>query len=173
MRYVGLTKLKRVDKLIGVSARLSRDFSFHLLIVGDGSQGKNLENLARDVGLKNMLFVGTAPYNDVPFYMAASDVLVLPSESEGLPDCVQQAMACGVPIVASNVGGLPEIITNGVNGYLVNSEVEMEMRLKSLMSSPGLVATMERSAMEFARDNLSLDSVVKQTEDLYASLILP
>lgn len=172
--FVGsLFKLKRVDKLIKVSAKLSRDFDFHLLIVGDGSERTNLENLARDLGLKNIIFIGTTPYNDVPFYMAASDVMVLPSESEGLPDSVQQAMACGIPVVASNIGGLPELITNGVNGYLVNNESEMEGRLKLLLSSPALAATMGRNAVEFARDNLSLDVVVKQTEDLYASLILP
>lgn len=170
--FVGsLMKIKRVDRLISVSARLSKDSSFHVLIVGDGPDRANLENLARDLGLKNIVFTSTVPHGDIPFYMVASDVLILPSESEGLPGCVQEAMACGIPVVASNVGGLPDIITNEVNGYLINDESEMEERLRLMMSSPHLTAMMGVNALEFAKQNLSLDMVAKQTEDLYVSVL--
>ena len=166
-----LIKLKRVDRLIRVTAKLSRDFNLHVLTVGNGPERANLENLAKSLGLENILFIGRAPYDNMPFYMAASDILVLPSESEGLPGCVQEAMACGTPVVASNVGGLADLITNGENGYLVDNEAEMEERLRLLMSSPELVQTMGANALEFARQNLSLDMVVKKTEELYASVL--
>jgi N-acetyl-alpha-D-glucosaminyl L-malate synthase BshA len=166
-----LIKVKRVDRLIRVTAKLSRDLNIHVLIVGNGPERANLENLAKSLGLENILFIGRAPYDNMPFYMAASDILVLASESEGLPGCVQEAMACGTPVVASNVGGLAELITNGVNGYLVDNEAEMEERMRLLMSSPELVQTMGANALEFARQNLSLDMVVKKTEELYASIL--
>jgi teichuronic acid biosynthesis glycosyltransferase TuaC len=170
--FVGnLIKLKGADRLIQVSARLSRDFDFYLLIVGDGPERANFERLAEELGLKNIVFTGMVPHDDVPFYMAASDVLVLASESEGLPGCVQEAMACGIPIVASNVGGLPDIITNGATGYLSSGEEEMEEQLKRLMSSPELCSLMGTNALNFARQTLSLDKVVEQLEKLYASLL--
>ncbi len=170
--FVGsLFRIKRVDRLIKVSARLFSDFNFHVLIVGDGPERANLEKLARDLKLKNILFIGRVSHDDVPLYMTASDVLVLPSESEGLPGCVQEAMACGVPVVASNVGGLPDIIKNETTGFLINDESEMETSLRLLMSSPQLAATIGRNALEFARSNLSLEKVAGQTEDLYASVL--
>lgn len=170
--FVGnLIKLKDVDKLIKVSARLSRDFDLHLSIVGDGPERANLQRLAEELGLKNIVFTGIVPHDDVPLYMAASDVLVLPSETEGLPGCVQEAMACGIPVVASNVGGLPELVTNGATGYLASDEKEMEEHLKRLMSSPELCSLMGANALDFARCTLSLDKVVEQVEKLYASLL--
>lgn len=166
-----LVKLKGIDKLLRISVNLSKEFDFHLLIAGDGPEMKNLEELANRLGLSNILFKGMISYQDMPFYMAASDILVLPSESEGLPGCVQEAMACGMPTVASNVGGLPDIITNGVNGYLVNNEEEMEERLRLMMSSPSLMASMGANALEFAKRNLCLDAVVEKTEKLYHSIL--
>ncbi len=99
--------------------------------------------------------------------MAASDVLVSPSESEALPTCVQEGMACGIPIVANNVGGLPDLVTHGENGYLTNDEFEMEKYLRQLMSSPELVALMGAKALDFARQNLSIDRIADQIEGLY------
>jgi len=166
--FVGsLFKLKRVDRLIQISANLSKDFNFHVLIVGDGPERQKLKRLAESLGLKNILFKGSVPHKDMPFYMAASDVLVLPSETEGLPGCVQEAMACGIPIVASNVGGLPDLITNGATGYLANDEVEMERYLRQIISSPESISLMATNVLTFARQNLSLDNVVERIEEVY------
>ncbi len=170
--FVGsLIKLKRVDTLINICNNLKKDCSFHFLIVGDGIEREYLENLVKDLKLRNVLFKGQIPYEDMPFYIAASDVLTLNSESEGLPGCVQEAIASGIPVVVRDVGGLSEIITDGVNGYLTHSEAEMEERLRLLINSPHLVATIGANALEFARRNLSFDTVVKQTNELYASVL--
>ncbi len=171
--FVGyLYKLKRVDRLIKASANLSKDFDFHVVIAGDGPERQKLESMARSLGLENILFKGSIPHDDVPFYMAAADVLVLPSETEGLPGCVREAMACGIPVIASNVGGLPDLITNEITGYLANDEIELDKYLRVIMSSPALRATMGTNALDFARQNLSLDSVIEQIEEVYASVSL-
>jgi glycosyltransferase involved in cell wall biosynthesis len=170
--FVGhLFKVKRVDKLIRIAANLNNDFDFRIVVAGDGPERRNLEKMAEKLEVRNVSLAGEIPHADMPLYMAAADVLALPSEAEGLPSCVQEAMACGVPVVASNVGGLPDLITNGVTGYLANNEMEMETYLKQMMSSPELVSTMGVNALEFARQNLSLDEVVKQIEELYASVL--
>ena len=67
-----------------------------------------------------IIFTRNAPYSEIPKYMAAADVFVLPSLTEGLGMVILEAMACGVPVVASKVGGVPEILTPGYNGLLVD-----------------------------------------------------
>ncbi|MBI2869938.1 MAG: glycosyltransferase [Chloroflexi bacterium] len=160
--YVGsLFKLKRVDGIIRASARL-RPRDFHLVIVGDGPERESLENLADSTGAKNIIFAGKVAHHDVPLYMAASDILVLFSETEGLPSCVQEAMASGLPVVASNVGGLPDLVADGVTGYLVDSENELASALDRLISSPSMTAGLGMNALNFARRNLCVDSVVER-----------
>lgn len=172
MLFAGtLIKPKRVDNLISICANLNKDFDFQLLIAGDGPEKKILKNLVKDLKLTNVLLKGEIPHKDMPLYMAASDVLMLASESEGLPGCVQEAMASGIPVVTSNIGGLRDVITNGINGYLTLNEAEMEERLRLLMTSPELVATMGTNALEFAKQNLSLNMVLKRTQELYASVL--
>jgi len=166
-----LIKLKGVDKLIKVSAKLMRALPHQLIILGDGPERARLEQLASNLESENVFFIGRVQHQDVPLYMNAVDVLVLPSESEGLPKCVQEAMACGTPVIATSVGGTPEIITDGVNGFLVNSEAELEERLRLLISNPELFSKMGANAREFATHYLSIDKVVKQTEELYQTVI--
>ncbi len=167
-----LISLKRVDMLIRVCSRLFRHYPhIYLTIVGEGPERAKLEQLARDGDLENVQFTGRIAYDKMPLYIGASDVLVLPSKSEGLPDCVQEAMACGVPVIASNVGGLPELIEDGINGYLVNSEDELQTCLEKLIKHPELAASMGVNALEFAKRNLRLDAVVEQTEKLYNSVL--
>lgn len=166
-----LLRVKRVDRLIKICQKLNHDSECNLIITSDGPERENLNSLIKSLKVKNVRFTGEIPDKDVPRYMAAADVLVLASESEGLPTCVQEAMACGIPVVTSDVGGLPEIVHDGFNGYLTHSENEMEERLRLLMASPELVVTLGANALEFARQNLSLDMVTKKTEEVYASVL--
>lgn len=87
-----------------------------LLIVGDGAQRRELETIARDLNIK-AVFVGWQ-HDTAPYY-AMMDIFVLPSLFEGLPNVVLEAMAMKKPVVATNVGGNPDVISNGVNGFLV------------------------------------------------------
>ena len=167
-----LISLKRVDMLIRVCSRLFRHYPhIYLTIVGEGPERANLEQLTRDGDFENVQFTGRIAYDKMPLYIGASDVLVLPSKSEGLPDCVQEAMACGVPVIATNVGGLPELIEDGINGYLVKSEDELQTYLEKLIKCPELAVSMGENALEFAKRNLRLDVAVEQTEKLYNSVL--
>lgn len=170
--FVGnLIKLKGVDKLIKASAKLICELPHQLVIIGDGPERARLEQLTSNLEVGNALFTGRVQHQDMPLYMNAADVLALPSESEGLPDTVQEAMACGVPVIATNVGGLPELITDGVNGFLLNNEAELEECLQLLISNPELRAEMGANAREFAVNNLSIEKVINQTEELYTSVL--
>ncbi|OPX94110.1 MAG: Glycogen synthase [Syntrophorhabdus sp. PtaB.Bin027] len=91
-----------------------------LILVGDGEESERLAALSIKLGIQEYVqFVGKVPHEKVLTFMQNADVFVLPSLSEGLPNVLLEAMACGLPIVATNVGGIPDIITNGVNGFLV------------------------------------------------------
>lgn len=91
-----------------------------LTIVGDGSDRKNLELLAAQLGLKEKVkFVGSKSQTEVLQYLQKTDIFVLPSFSEGVPVVLMEAMAASIPVVATQVGGVSELVEDGVNGYLI------------------------------------------------------
>lgn len=100
------------------SAVLKRDDDTLLALVGDGETRGDVERMVREYGLsERVLFLGRQ--ERVPEFLRAMDVFVLPSKREGAPISVLEAMACGIPVVATDVGGVGEIIEDGVNGRVV------------------------------------------------------
>ncbi len=94
----------------------------HLLIVGDGHLKQTLKTQARDLGiLRHVSFHGRRPHREIPLWMNAADLFCLPSIREGRPNALLEALACGTPVVASEVGSIPEIIHEG-NGRMVSAE---------------------------------------------------
>lgn len=91
-----------------------------LVIVGTGPEQQNLESLAVQLGIgQRVLFTGELPNEELLYWYSAADMLVLASSREGWPNVLLESMACGTPVVATNVGGIPEIIGQGVAGRLV------------------------------------------------------
>jgi glycosyltransferase involved in cell wall biosynthesis len=91
-----------------------------LLLVGSGDQEKALRSLAEELGITEaVVFCGRRPYHEIPAYLSAADVFAFSSLDEGTPRAIMEAMAMQVPVVATRVGGIPELITHGVNGFLV------------------------------------------------------
>ena len=120
--FVGrLTSVKGVQYLIRAMKQVQDKIpDARLIIVGDGEEREMLETLSIDLGIqKYVQFIGKVPHEKVKTFMHQADVFVLPSLSEGFPLVILEAMACGLPIIASCVKGIPEIITHGTNGYLV------------------------------------------------------
>lgn len=92
-----------------------------LLVAGDGPLRMELESLARELGVREAVqFMGTVPHDDLPAVYAAADVFVRPSLSEGLGSVFLEAMAAGVPVVASSVGGIPDIVQHEQTGLLAD-----------------------------------------------------
>ncbi len=108
-------------------------------LVGDGNLRPTLEATVDAQGLRgHVLFAGLVPHHEVGAWLAAADVLVLPSLSEGLPHTVMEAMAFSLPVVATAVGGVPEIVHDGVSGYVVPpaQSVPLADRLVDLLRDP-------------------------------------
>jgi glycosyltransferase involved in cell wall biosynthesis len=123
--FVGrLVSVKGVQYLIRAMKQVHTKIpDARLIIVGDGEEREMLESLSLQLGIQNYVqFIGEIPHEKVQTYMQQAEVFVLPSLSEGLPNVIIEAMACGLPIVVSRVGGIPEIITNDTNGYLVEAK---------------------------------------------------
>jgi len=143
-----------------------------LLIVGDGKERQNLESLVTKLDLgKGINFVGEVPHEEVPVYMAASDVFVLSSLSEGFPSVLLEAMAAGLPVVATNVKGLSEIIEEGENGFLVEPRDPEGIAEKVLqfLGDDDLRQRISRNNKKKVRE-YSWEGVIDRIEEVYASL---
>jgi N-acetyl-alpha-D-glucosaminyl L-malate synthase BshA len=122
--------VKRVKTVIHVFARAARQVPLRLLMVGDGPDLVEASHLARDLGVHdNVQFLGEQ--DQVVPLLSASDVFLLPSGQESFGLAALEALACGVPVVASRVGGLPEVVDDGVSGFL-HDPVDVEGMAQSI-----------------------------------------
>ena len=123
--FVGeLVPIKGVEFLVDAWATLQRRGFLGnqdlLAIIGDGKCRAELERRVEDAGIRSRVrFTGAIPQAEVSRWIAASDLLCLPSRNEGTPNVVVEALACGIPVVSTRVGGVPALVRDGVNGLLV------------------------------------------------------
>lgn len=177
LRVIGcVAKLSRVKNhalLLRAVARVSQvRHDVVLMLVGDGALRGELEELAAWLGLSGrVLFLGER--TDVPSLLKLMDVFVLSSTSEGLPNAVMEAMAAGVPIVATRVGGVPELVTDGVTGLLVppQNEESMARALAELLDDPGAASRMGRAGQEKVRRECNIDTSVRVFEEVMMLLL--
>jgi len=144
-----------------------------LRIAGRGSLLENLERQAADLGISRcVVFLGLR--RDIPLLLNAADGFVLSSAWEGLPNAVMEAMAAAKPVVATGVGGVPELIQEGVNGYLVpprDAEALAAGMMKMMALSEAERQAMGEAGRAHIEANYSLERVVDQWEALYKNLL--
>ena len=137
-----LIERKANDLVIGALPSLPE---FTLLLAGDGPQRGQLENLADRLGVRDRIrFLGSVPHQDLPRVYSAADILVLASSREGWPNVLLEAMACGTPVVASNVWGNPEVVSASAAGLLMEERTSncLAQTVRKLMSQlPDRAAT--------------------------------
>jgi len=142
------------------------------LLVGDGPLRKRYEQMADELGLKEKVrFLGKR--NDVSSILSSLDIAVLSSTSEGLSNVILESMAAGRPVVATDAGGSPELVSDGVNGCLVppaNSRAMAEA-IESLLRNPEEAIEMGRMGKSMVRDKFSRKHMVENYEKLYVSLL--
>lgn len=121
--YVGrLSSEKGVQILLqSLSVLLAKGFDFRMTLLGDGAERKALENFVDEVGLsEKVVFAGFANQDEVRDALKESDIFILPSFAEGVPVSLMEAMATGVPVIGTNVGGVTELIEHDVSGIVVS-----------------------------------------------------
>jgi L-malate glycosyltransferase len=156
--------------LLAAASSICREFpDVVFLLIGDGRERPKLEQQVREAGLeRNFLFLGHR--NDISELLACCDLSVLPSETEALPNSILEAMAARLPVVATCVGGIPEIIEDGTNGLLVppqNPQALAGAVLRILRDS-NLATRLACSGQERMRTHFGLDRLITELERLYA-----
>lgn len=143
------------------------------LVVGDGPLRADLEALAQRLGLGDRVrFTGVRA--DIGESMAAASISVIPSESEGLSNVLLESMAASLPVIATSVGGTPEVIEDGQSGLMVPScdPSALAGAICSLLSDPGLAAALGRAGRRRVELMFQLDRMVTETETLYDDMLL-
>jgi glycosyltransferase involved in cell wall biosynthesis len=143
-----------------------------LLIIGEGDERGNLENYVRELNLgEKVIFTGYR--EDVEELMALMDILVLTSLREGLPRVLVQAAAVGIPLVAFNVDGVPEIIKDNHNGFLIRTKdvEQLANRIVRYIDNKKLVLLHGQKGREFIKDKWSIKDMVRRTDQIYNHLV--
>jgi N-acetyl-alpha-D-glucosaminyl L-malate synthase BshA len=163
--------LKRAIDTVHILHRLRSSRPALLILAGDGPDQTVVREEAQRLGvLDSVRFLGAI--DEVETVMAACDVALFPSESESFGLAALEAMACQLPVVASRVGGLPEVVVHGESGYLreVGDIEGMAQDIDSLLDDDILRRRMGDAALTRARNEFSLESSLLQHEALYARL---
>jgi N-acetyl-alpha-D-glucosaminyl L-malate synthase BshA len=161
--------VKNLAGVVRVFSEVARRRPARLLLVGDGPDAGTARRMARDLGQEARVhFLGA--YEDVAEVLAAADVFLLPSQDESFGLGALEAMASGVPVVASRVGGLPEVVVDGVTGFLCPPDDVEAMAEASLR----LLADLDRfraAASRHAAERFPAPSIVPQYEALYGEVL--
>jgi len=143
-----------------------------LLIMGDGPELPGLETLSRSLGIRHdcvFMPAGTA----VAEWLNEIDIFVLPSRSEALSNSLMEAMACGCAVVASRVGGNPELVTHAAQGLLFHpgNVAELADHLTALASQPELRLRYAQAGREFIHANFGIAKAAGRMADIYSELL--
>ncbi len=164
-------EVKRVKDVVRIFARIRKAMPAVLVMIGDGPDRGEAEREAEQLGVADTVrFLGRL--DRVATVLQSSDLFLLPSQSESFGLAALEAMACGAPAVASRVGGLPEVIEDGVSGILeLPGSVEaMGRRAVEVLLDPRRYAAMREAALVQAR-SFSAERIVPQYEALYAQAV--
>jgi L-malate glycosyltransferase len=164
--------VKRVEDVIAIFSLVRKQRPARLLMVGDGPERPKAEWLANTHGVgKDVLFMGKQ--NDMARLLSIADILLLPSQLESFGLVALEAMACEVPVVATNVGGLPEVVRHGTDGYLceVGDVDAMAAACLGVLENPTLRSEMGKVARARARAEFCASKIVVKYEELYRRTI--
>lgn len=163
-----LRPVKQVDAVVRVFARIRQQVAARLVIVGEGPERGKATQLVRALDLQpHVEMIGEA--QDIVGVLSVADLFLLPSLQESFGLSALEAMACGVPVVASKIGGLPEVVEDGVTGCLHPPDAieEMAACAVKILSDGALHARLAAAGVRVAREKFSADRVVPLYETLY------
>ncbi|HRP01787.1 MAG TPA: N-acetyl-alpha-D-glucosaminyl L-malate synthase BshA [Candidatus Kapabacteria bacterium] len=164
--------VKRVQDTIRILKEVNKDIPTKLLLVGDGPEKSDCEKLSRELGMsENIKFLGKQSM--VVELLSASDVFLLPSQSESFGLSALEAMSCGVPVVASNIGGIPEVVSHGKSGYVAEfGDINrMAKYVKDLLSNEKKWKMYSKESRKIAEEKFNKHIIIPQYEQLYERLI--
>jgi len=169
---IGIVAVLRLAKRHKDLLYAVKDLDINLAIIGDGPQRKNIEKLIKELNIKNKVFM-LGHRDDVAEILPSLDIFVLPSSEEALGTSILEASACGVSVVASNTGGIPECVENNKSGLLFESQNIKDLRekLKILIENENLRKEFGKYGRKMIEEKFSVGKMVSDTQKLYEELI--
>jgi len=165
--------VKGFSLLIDVANNVIKEYpNIVFLIIGTGSESRELKYKIKNYGImKNFNFVGNQ--KDIQFYISKMDFIILPSKSEGFPNVVLEAMASHKPVVATRVGGVPEVVVHGKTGFIIEpgNVSAMTISIKKLCEDEGLRNKMGRAAFTHAKNQFGIEKMMDKHLKYYLKKI--
>jgi glycosyltransferase involved in cell wall biosynthesis len=164
---------KRLDLWLEAASRLARTTEAHFLLVGDGPMLARIQAQAQALDLGSRIHL-PGLQEDVRPYLAAMDVYLMSSEFEGLPLALLEALAVGLPVVATAVGGIPEVLPDQESGILVpfgNPEA-LARAVSRLLEEPELRSKMGQRARQRVAEEFGIERMARELEEVYDRVLL-
>jgi N-acetyl-alpha-D-glucosaminyl L-malate synthase BshA len=164
-------KVKRIPDIIKIFYKIQKEIPSKLMMVGDGPEKEKAERMCRKFGIQDkVIFFGNS--NEIDRILCLTDLFLLPSETESFGLAALEAMACGVPVISSNSGGLPEVNLDGVSGYLsdVGEIDEMAENALKILKDDSVLAEFKKNALHVA-ENFDIKNILPIYEALYLKAI--
>jgi N-acetyl-alpha-D-glucosaminyl L-malate synthase BshA len=173
--FIGnLTKGKGIYNLIEIFKKISKtNKNIYLFIIGEGEEKNNLIKIIKQHQInEKVILLNGCSHESVADWMSASDIFVMLSKKEGLPNVILEAMACERPVVAGKVGGIPEIIEEEKYGTLVNLDdpITIEKKIEELIWKPEKRARMGRESRERIKTNFSWSETANKMMEIYRKI---
>lgn len=166
---------KGLDRLIRAMPLVKRQVpDSALLLVGDGRERPRLERLAEELGVRDRIrFAGSVPPPEVKHHLGLASVFALPSRVEGLGSSFLEAMACGLPIVAGPVGGIPDFLEDGKTGLFCEPEnpASLSEKIVRLLRDDALASRLGRAGWQLVRERYQWDAASERIAEIYRELI--
>jgi N-acetyl-alpha-D-glucosaminyl L-malate synthase BshA len=164
-------KVKRIPDIIKIFYKIQKEIPSKLMMVGDGPEKEKAEKLCRKFGIQDkVIFFGNS--NEIDRILGLTDLFLLPSETESFGLAALEAMACGVPVISSNSGGLPEVNSDGVSGYLsdVGDVNEMAENALKILKDDAVLDKFKKNALHVA-EQFDIKNILPVYEELYHKAI--
>lgn len=170
-----LVQKNGVDILIDAVAKCrEKGRNIKCLIIGEGPLRKKLESRVTKLGLGNaVVFLGHIPQRDLPLYFGVSDMFIRPSRSEGLGNSFLEAMAAGVPVIGTPVGGIVDFLKDGDTGFIAQPDDagSVAAKMREILDDPALTGKVVKNARELVHRNYSWETVAQLMRNIFNRMI--
>ncbi len=170
-RLVPKNGLSTLIRAVKIAKPLVADLK--LVIIGSGPLEAGLKNLAIELGLSNdIVFLGEKPYSEIPRYLKAADLFVRPSHSEGLGNAFIEAMAAGIPIIGTPVGGISDFLKDGETGLFceVGNPKNLAEKITRLLGNQELRDKIIKNGLELVRTKYNWDHIAENFRKIYSAV---
>ncbi|MEM3951716.1 glycosyltransferase family 4 protein [Saccharolobus sp.] len=173
--YIGRFEIEKgvemLPKVIHLTIKTRKISDLKWILVGDGSLRQKIENEIRRLNLLNFVQI-TGWVKNPEAYLTKMKLLLLPSKSEGIPNVILEAMACGTPVLSTPVGALPDIIRDGETGFLLksNNPEHIANRIIELLSNTELLEKVSKNAYKYVRENFSYEKTLQAWQKIFQQL---